>query len=209
MSDANASKVGSKRPKRPTRRRPALTLLQVKFCEAYVEKGNATEAYVAAGFTTGSRESAQVMAWRLLRNPAVAALIREMREEALAAARVSVNRLAAAMAAIAFANRADLFDSKGRLLPAHQWPVDVAATVESIESEEVFETVSKKGKPKRKELRGHVRSVKTAKRMDALKVLAQWKRMIGRDAELEQMLEEIERMREVLSQLRDRHEEPS
>lgn len=78
MSDGSASEKG----KRPKRRRPALTLQQIKFAEIYVEKGNATEAYLAAGFTAGSRDSAHVMAWRLLRNHAVQDLIHTLREEA-------------------------------------------------------------------------------------------------------------------------------
>src|SRR5262245_46416375 len=148
MTDAND------KAKPPKKRRPALTVQQIRFCEIYAEKGNATEAYLAAGFTAGSRESAHVMAWRLLRNRAVADLIRTLREEACDAARISVNRLAQAMARIAFADRSDLFDEHGCLLPASQWPADVRATVESIENEELLTAVSEKGQPKRRELRG-------------------------------------------------------
>lgn len=94
---------------------------------------------------------------------------------------MSVNRLAQAMARIAFADRCDLFDANGCLRPPHEWPADIAATVESVELED-----------------GVAVEVKTAKRMDALRVLAQWRRMIGRDGEVEAMDRELQRLRQLL-----------
>jgi phage terminase small subunit len=187
MSDANAKK------KRATPRRPALSVRQVKFAEAYALTNNATEAFVTAGFTANSRGTAQVGGWRLLRNRAIADLIRSIREEAVAAARVSVDRIAAAMANIAFSDRRDLFDAQtGRLLPPHQWPPDIASAVESIELED-----------------GVPVEVKTGRRMDALKVLAQWKRMIGRDSEVETMDRELQRLRALLEQVRGQNGQES
>ena len=148
-------------------KQPELTLREIRFAEHYVEHGCSADAYRHAGYPERLPQSTHVLAWRVLRNPAVQRLIRDIRQEALDAARISVNRLAQGLARIAFANRADLFDEHGCLLPAHLWPPDVAATVEGIDTEEVFETVSGDGQPKRKELRGHNRSVKTARRTES------------------------------------------
>jgi phage terminase small subunit len=186
------------RKKRARPRRPELSCREVRFAEHYAEHGVAAEAYRAAGYPDGTTSTPRVLAWRLLRKPAVRGLIHELRREALDAARVTVNRLAQALARIAFANRADLFDERGCLLPKDQWPADVAATVEAIENEELFEVVSQKGQPRRRELRGYARKVRTAKRTEAIKLLMQWRGMI-RDAEAEAMGREIQQLRELLN----------
>ncbi|MBY0459178.1 MAG: terminase small subunit, partial [Gemmataceae bacterium] len=168
-------------------RRPELTLRELRFAEHYVEHGSASEAYRSAGFPPVTAASARVLGWRLLRKEAVREIIRQMRQEALDAARVSVQRIVQATARIAFADRADLFDDRGRLLPPKDWPADIRGAVEVVESEDLFEPVERvdpeSGKVvKRKELVGYTRKVRTGKRIEALKLLAQWKQMIGPDA---------------------------
>ena len=191
--------VSNDAPKTRTKRqRPELTLREIKFAEQFVECGDASAAYRIAGYAERPAESTWVLACRVLRKPAMQKLIYTLREEAVDAARVSVNRLAQGLARIAFSNRADLFDEHGCLLPANQWPADVAATVEGVESEELFEVISQRGEPKRKARRGHNRKVKTARRVEAMKVLATWKKMIGRDSELEKMAAELADLRALL-----------
>jgi phage terminase small subunit len=164
MSDANEQ---VEQPKQPKKRPPKpLTIQQIKFCELYAEKGNATQAFVDAGFEAGSRDSAHVLAWRLLRNEGIRELIRTLREEAATAARASVNRIAAALANVAFADRRELFTPEGLLRPPREWPDDIASAVESIKFED-----------------GEPSEVKTGRRMDALRALAAWRKMIGADAE--------------------------
>ena len=148
-----------------------------------MEHGNATAAYKAAGYPEHPAASTWVLAFRVLRKPAVQQLIHDLRQEAVDAARVNVNRIVQGLARIAFADRTDLFDDKGRLLPKSLWPADVKATVEEIENLELFEVTSEKGALKRKELVGFTRKVKTARRIEALKLLMQWLRMVGPDAD--------------------------
>ncbi len=195
-------------PKKRARPKPDLTLREVRFAEHFVEHGNASEAYRAAGYAERPATSTWVLAFRVLRNIRVQQLIRTLRQEAIDATRVSVNRLVQALARIAFANRGDLFDEEGRVLPPSRWPADIAAAVEGVESEELYETVSEfddaaKKTVRRKVLVGHVRKVKTARRTEAIRILAQWKRMIGLDAELEQMGREIDRLRALITQLKE------
>jgi phage terminase small subunit len=168
--------------KRTKAKRPAMSQREIRFCVAYFEGGNASEAYRKAGFPERPATSTWVLACRLLRKPAVQAYIWELRSQACSAAQVNANRVTEGLARIAFANRADLFDKHGCLLPADQWPPDVVAAVEGIDVDEILEVVSEPGKPKRRELRGYTRKVRTAKRVEALKLLAQILRMIGPDA---------------------------
>jgi phage terminase small subunit len=189
-------------PSRPKRKRPNLSLREIRFAEHYVENQCAADAYRTAFPPAASDQATRVLAFRVLRNPAVQRLIYDLRQEALDAARVSVARIAQALARVAFCDRADLFDEEGALLPPHRWPADVRATVESVESEDIYTTVSGEGGVKRRELRGHVRKVHTAKRTEALRILATWKKMIGRDSEIESMSRELERLRELLQQVR-------
>lgn len=160
-----------------------LTIRDVKFCQLYVTTGNGTRAFRDAGFPAANDSVAANGAWRLLRNAQIRAYIRELRQAAVDAAKATVEAIAQGMARLAFADRSDLFDERGRLKPPKDWPADVAATVESVETDEIYEVVSKSGEPKRRELRGYTRKVRTGKRAEALRLLAQWRRMIGNDAE--------------------------
>ena len=186
---------------RPRAKRPSPSLREIRFAQHYAEHGVATDAYRAAGYPERPADSTRVLAWRVLRNAEVQALIRTLRQEAVDAARVSVNRLAQALSRLAFCNRADLFDENWCLLPKAQWPADVAATVEGIDTQELFDVVSERGGPKRKELRGYARKVRTAKRTEAIKLLMQWRGMI-RDAEVEEMERQIRELRELLEQVK-------
>jgi phage terminase small subunit len=59
-----------------------LTARQQTFARLYVETGVAVDAYMAAYLTNSSRASARVDAYRLLRNPKVAARVRELQDAA-------------------------------------------------------------------------------------------------------------------------------
>jgi phage terminase small subunit len=164
---------------------------EVRFCQLYAEYENAGRAYRESGLSEMCSEgSIYEMASQLLKKVEIQSFISELRNQASDAAKVSIERIAQGLARIAFANRADLFDAHGNLKPPKDWPEDVAATVEGIESEEILALVSEPGKPKRRELKGHTRKVKTAPRVQALKILAQWRRMIGQDAAVEQKAHE-------------------
>jgi phage terminase small subunit len=164
---------------------PPLTVKQIKFCQLWVETGNALRSYIEAGLPAKNDNTAGNLSFTLLKNTKVREYIRELQRVAADAARITVERIAAGMANIATADRRKLFDKRGRILPPDQWPDDVADTIEGIESEEIFENVSEdetgKKIKRRKELKGYARKVKTASRMQAWAKLAEWKRMLGTD----------------------------
>lgn len=165
------------------RRRPRqLSARDIRFCQLWVERGrgHAYSCWIDAGFKPRATRNATDNAIHLLlSNPEIKAYCDTLRQHAADAARVTVEELAAVMAGIVRADRRKLYDRYGTILPPDQWPDDVAATVEQVESEEVFEPVP--GEKGKKRLRGYVRKVKTASRLAAAAKLMEWKRMTGGD----------------------------
>lgn len=177
--------MGDEKPAKKTRNRREreLSARELRFAMAYFETGNATEAYRAAGYPERPDHSTWTLAWRVLRNVKVREYIRELRQEALDANRITCNKIIQTLGFIAFADRLGMLDDRGSLLPKSEWPKDVRACLEGIEVEELFETVSEPGSPRRKERTGHLRKVRTAKRTEALKLLMAHKGMLGSNGE--------------------------
>lgn len=187
MSDQTAA--NTKTRKRRHLKKPALSAREVRFCVLWVDRGNATQCHIDAGFPENTSRIAQAQAASsLLKKPEISAFIRNLQTAAAEAAKVTVSRIAQGLERSANKDLRKLYDHRGRLKLPHEWPDEVAAFVEGVESEEIFETVTRidpdTQKPVRcKELVGYVRKVKTTNRTEAQKVLAQWKRMIGQDAD--------------------------
>lgn len=155
----------------------SLTAPQIRFVHAVFDGKSLTDAYLSAGFPPVAHASAQQLAWRMSRKPHVVAYMRKVRDQAMLAAQQTSNAIVAGIAAIAHADRAALFDGRGRLLPPDQWPPDVRAAVEGVESEELYEPVP--GQPGKRRLKGYARKVKTGSRIAAFRLLAEIKEMVG------------------------------
>lgn len=154
---------------------PPLTLQEIRFCQRWVEHGSGPRAIEEAGFSNASQNARYNHAFRLLRKPKIREYIRVLQQAAADAAHVTTTIIAQGLARTAFADRRKLYDPKtGRLLDPHEWPDDVAATVESIDTDEIHDSDG--------QVVGYSKKVRTAKRTEAQKVLAQWLRMIGGDA---------------------------
>lgn len=109
------------------------------FIEAYVSNGgNATEAAVTAGF---SKKSADQQGCRLLKDVRVSAEIArrgaEARAKAEAETGLSLERTLREVARLSYSDPRKLFKPDGTMLPVHEWPDDVAATVASVETDEI------------------------------------------------------------------------
>lgn len=168
----------------PKRRPRQLSARDIRFCQLWVERGrgHAYSCWIDAGFRPRPTRNAtdNAIAY-LLSNSEIKAYCDTLRRHAAEAAKVTVEELAAVMAGIVRADRRKLYDRHGTILPPDQWPDDVAATVEQVESEEVFEPVP--GEKGKRRLRGYVRKVKTASRVGAAAKLMEWKRMLGQGKE--------------------------
>lgn len=161
---------------------PPLSAREIRFAQLFLEYGRRGQAraYLEAGFPPRDTQNAtEAAACRLVRKRQVRAYVRDLQDAAAEAAMVTVEEIARGLRRIAAADRGRLFDRFGRLRPVAQWPADVAATVEAVEVEEVYEPVP--GQPGKRQLRGYVRKVKTARRLEAWRLLAQWRRMVGED----------------------------
>ena len=73
-----------------------LTIKQKAFANFYIELGNATEAYIKAGYKVSKREIAEVEGCKLLRNPKVEEYIDERMKQ------IESNRIANAEEVLAF-----------------------------------------------------------------------------------------------------------
>ena len=166
-----------------------LSAREVRFCVLWVDRGNATQCHIDAGFPENPSRVAQAKAAsELLKKPDISAFIRNLQTAAAEAAKVTITTLATGLQRSAQKDLRKLYDRQGRIKLPHDWPDELAAVIEGVESEEIFELVESvdpetNKKVRRKELVGYVRKVKTTNRTEAQKVLAQWKRMIGQDAE--------------------------
>ena len=159
-----------RRLRHSTRDPSALTVRDIKFCRHYAEHGNATQAYQHAGFPA---RSAAEMARRLLKKVEIRQYIREIRRRAADAADVSAELVVQGWKRSGFADRRRLYDQDGVLLPVHQWPDDVAACVVEVETVEERDADGN--------VVAHVRKVRTERRTEPQKLLAQWLGMLGDD----------------------------
>lgn len=172
----------SNKPERRTHKtdRPPLTLREVRFAQRCFETGNGYQSYIDAGFPPlVTRNAVDQAVKRLIRKRQIREYMRHLEHCAAEAAKVSVEELATLMANFAKADRRKLYDKRGNILPPDQWPDDVAATIETIESDELLESVP--GEKGKKKLKGYTRKVKTASRIAAVAKLMEWKKMLGQD----------------------------
>lgn len=137
-----------------------------RFAEAIVEGATGAEA-VRRIRPKARRPKEQAYKWRHL--PEVNAAIEELRAEAVEDAGVTLARVLKETARVAFANLRELFDAQGALLPIDEWPEDAARAVVGIDFEALFE-----GRGEDRHETGHIVKVKTAPKVEALRLLGQY-----------------------------------
>jgi phage terminase small subunit len=82
---------------------------QIAFCEAYVKHGNATQAYIEAGYKT-TEKVARTNASKLLTNDNIQQYIQKLQKPALKKAEVTVERITSTLAKIAFGELQDVVE---------------------------------------------------------------------------------------------------
>ena len=117
-----------------------LTEKQERFCLEYMATGNATESYRRVYNTKKMKpETISRNAKFLIDDNRIATRMEELRAPLLEKAMITEERVLREIARIAFFDIRNIFDSRGKLLPIHSWPDDVAAAVSGVE------VVAKKG----------------------------------------------------------------
>ncbi len=166
---------------------PDLTAKEVAFCQHLnaSDNGNATEAYVKAALPHQTRNDAGVRAWHLLRKPKIRLYLRRLQEDATAQAMVTVGSLARGFAGAVDADLTQMLGPDGEMLPPNKWPEAIRLAIIRIEADELSERVPDPERPgKMKKVAVGTRwKVWLENKTECRKVLAQWKRMIGSEAE--------------------------
>lgn len=105
------------------------------FAAAYIINGrNATQAALAAG---RAQAGADVWACRVLKEPAVQAMIDELLAQAMPVSGLDVTAVLTETARIALQDPRRFFKADGTPIPIVEWSDDMAAAVASIEAEDV------------------------------------------------------------------------
>lgn len=138
------------------------------FVQNYLASFNATKAAKEAGY---SEKTAHQIGYALLKTVDVQNRIAQLRGQMANGFNVSRERLAQELARIAYGDTRNLFNENGSLKSPDQWDDDVAATVSSVETEELFD-----GFGKEREQIGFTKKVKTWEKTKAIELLT---RMMG------------------------------
>lgn len=167
----------------PNRRpeRSPLSLREIRFCCLYAERGkrHGYECWVEAGYEPRETRAASDQAVRrLVKKRQIQDKIRHLRAVAAEAAQVTVSEIVAGIAAIAKADRRKLFDARGKMLPADQWPEDLAAAVDIEVVEHVEPIRGLKGVTGTR-VKGRKFRVRTMDRLAAWAKLAEIKGLTG------------------------------
>lgn len=115
-----------------------MTQKQWKFCLAYIETGNASEAYRRA-YNAGNMkpETVKRKAAELMENGNITATIDRLRKEAASLVVASEARVIEELARIGLIDPGRLFADDGSLLPIKKMPAEVRAAIASVEIEEI------------------------------------------------------------------------
>ena len=157
-----------------------LTPQQEEFAQACVTLGSPARAYRKV---YDASKMSQNAVWAtcsdLLAKPVIATRVARLTEIADKAAEVDVARIAREMVRVAFFDPREMFDEEGRPLPIHELPEDAARVIAGLDVEALYAQVDGA-----KTQVGNVRKYKIANKLQALELLAKWKKMLIDRAEV-------------------------
>lgn len=149
---------------------------QRRFVEAYVEIGNGAEAMRRIGYKGKRPDSA---AYKMLQRPEVREAIEDYERIVSGEAKKRIFRTIRQLEFIESFDPRRLVGPDGEVLPLHELPEEVAAAIAGIEIEELFA-----GKGEKRQQIGRTRKYRIASKIDASKLLLQWKRQLSERHEL-------------------------
>ena len=115
----------------------ALTDIQDRFCIEYVKRNNATQAAIAAGY---SSRSAKEIAYQLKNMPEVQDRLKALTDKIYKRNHMEINEAISILADIARANIGDFFHPEtGEPLPIHEMPRHALNAIEEVEFTTVWE----------------------------------------------------------------------
>jgi len=140
--------------------------MQTVFAREYLVDLNGAAAARRAGYK-GTDHSMEVIASRLLRAPAVAALIQAGMAKRAERTQITADRVLVELARIAFLDPADLFDAHGNPKPIADIPEHARHAIIGCDVVQLYE-----GAGQTKKQDGEVRKIKLADKVRALELLA-------------------------------------
>ncbi|MDY0884682.1 terminase small subunit [Dongia soli] len=133
MSDESQTPRQPEKPKRSPRPKGPMKPIndrQRAFVQEYLVDFSPRRAAIRAGYAP---KRANASAYTLIRRPDVQALIAERQKEARLRAEITIDRIVAELAKIAFADPRDLFTADGRMKPIHEMDDASAASLSAWE----------------------------------------------------------------------------
>jgi phage terminase small subunit len=148
-----------------------LTPKQEAFCLRYIETGNATEAY-RLSYDAEDMKPASISrkAFELLENVKITAYIAELKARQIKRHDVTIDRVIAEYAKLAFLDIRKAFDENGNLKPIHELDDDTAAAVSGLEvDKKVSKMADENGEPM---VESYLHKIKLSDKKGALDSLA-------------------------------------
>ena len=116
-----------------------LTLKQENFVLAYLQSGNATDAYRTAYNASGMKdETVWVKASELLTNGKIKVRLNELRKPVIEKAQLTIEQVINENVKIAFFDIRTMFDTNGNVKPVSDWDDNIGAAISSIEVEALY-----------------------------------------------------------------------
>lgn len=142
----------------------SLTEKQERFCQAYIEFGNKSEAYRDAYDADAmNANSVRVAANEVFNTPNVALRIEELQKEIIERNKVKIDDVLGVLADMIKFDIAEIYDENGRLKSIHDIPKPHREMIGSIKVYEEFMNIAGQ-----RELIGEVKEVKLLNKLDVI-----------------------------------------
>lgn len=173
MADSTPAKKTLKHSTRTVSVLDELTVPDIKFCQHYVEHGNAVEAYRHAGFpkSGSSYQSVGTLAHRLSKSVKIRRYLRHLKAQAADVAKMTAAAVIQSIGWQAFTDRRGVIGQDGEMLPPHLWPAELGAIIAGLDVEELEEWDEDK---KCKVKVGNKWKVRFERSGEAKRLLAEW-----------------------------------
>ena len=141
-----------------------LTEKQERFCQAYIEFGNKSEAYrIAYDADAMNSNSVAVAAQEVFRNPNVSLRIEQLQSEARERNKVKIDDVLGYLADMIKFDIAEIYDENGRLKSIHEIPKPHREMIASVKVYEEFMNVAGQ-----RECIGEVKEIKLLNKLDVI-----------------------------------------
>ena len=145
-----------------------LTTKQKIFCKEYVIDLNASQACLRAGYKT---KKAHILGAQCLKKPHIQKEIARLMKPRVEKLNLTADMVIKELMKLGFGSTQSLFDKDGNLIPIHELPADVAASITEVSEDQAG-----------------TRKYKTASKTESLKLLGQYLKLFVERKEIESPL---------------------